>query len=132
MDKQRTILLIEDSPSQARCLQLVLQRAGYDVQIAGDGVQGWCQVCCKHPDLILLDINLPSIDGFGLLYLIRHYYMTATIPVVMLTVMNEASDREYAFELGANDYLCKHDCMPYSDGSHKIIDTVNSLFQRCT
>lgn len=127
MNKQATILLIEDSPSQARFVQLLLENAGYAVRIASDGAEGWCRACCSHPDLILLDINLPTIDGFELLYLIKRCYMTASIPVVMLTSVGAVSDVEHAFALGADGYLCKEDYFCTQRDAHRIVDTVNQL-----
>jgi DNA-binding response OmpR family regulator len=104
-----TILIIEDSNSQALWLQLLLEQAGYHVHTVRDGVEGWCYASRNHPDLILLDINLPTIDGFGVLYLLKRCHLTATVPVLMLTVLDRVSDVEYALALGADGYLFKDD-----------------------
>lgn len=112
MSEKPYILLIEDSPSQALQLRLLLQQvAGYTVQVVSDGVEGWRQACAEHPALILLDINLPSLDGFQILSRLKRNRQTIHIPVIMLTTSDSVSDVERAIALGANDYLFKDDCL---------------------
>jgi DNA-binding response OmpR family regulator len=103
------ILLIEDSPSQALHIQLLLQRAGYTVLIVHSGVLGYRQACIVSPRLILLDINLPKINGFQVLRSLKQQQATRTIPVVMLTDRDRLSDVEQAFALGADGYLSKQE-----------------------
>lgn len=112
MEERLDILLIEDSPSQALRIQLLLQRAGYTVQIAIDGAAGWRQVYAATPRLILLDVDLPTFDGFQLLAGLKRDPATAHIPVVMLTDRDHIGSVERAIALGANDYLFKDDA-PY-------------------
>jgi DNA-binding response OmpR family regulator len=109
MDERPDILLIEDSPSQALRAQLVLQRAGYTVQIAPDGAAGWHQAHALAPRLILLDVDLPTFDGFQLLARLKRDRATANIPVVMLTHREHIDHVERAISLGADDYLFKDD-----------------------
>lgn len=127
MNNQAVILLIEDSSSQALWFQQMLTQAGYTVKVANDGAEGWCCACHTRPDLILLDINLPKVDGFGVLYLIKHCYITATIPVIMLTITDNISDVEYALALGADGYMFKDDYFLHQDGAYRMIDEVNRL-----
>jgi DNA-binding response OmpR family regulator len=103
------ILLVEDSPSQALQLQLMLQRAGYRVAVAVDGVAGWQVACEQLPRLILLDVELPSLDGFQVLARLKRGHATADIPVIMLTNRDHISSVERAIELGVDDYLPKQD-----------------------
>jgi DNA-binding response OmpR family regulator len=103
------ILLIEDSPSQALQLQLMLQRAGYRVAVAADGVSGWQLACEQLPRLILLDVELPLLDGFQVLSRLKRGQATAGIPVIMLTNRDHISSVERAIELGVDDYLPKQD-----------------------
>lgn len=103
------ILLIEDSPSQALRFRLMLQKMGYEVNVVADGAIGWRQACTEPPRLILLDIDLPSLDGFQILTRLKRGRSTAAIPVVMLTHRDHVSNVERAIELGANDYLFKDD-----------------------
>ena len=106
---QLDILLIEDSPSQALQLQLILQRAGYSVAVAVDGAAGWQVACDTQPRLILLDVELPSLDGFQVLSRLKRGRATANIPVIMLTNRDHISSVERAIELGVDDYLPKQD-----------------------
>jgi DNA-binding response OmpR family regulator len=103
------ILLIEDSASQSLQLQLLLQRAGYRVAVAADGASGWRAACDQPPRLILLDVELPILDGFQVLSRLKRGRQTAAIPVIMLTNRDHVSSVERAIELGVDDYLPKQD-----------------------
>lgn len=106
------ILLIEDSIAQAISFQLMLEREGYSVAVVADGAAGWRAVCSEHPRLVLLDIDLPSLDGYQVLSRLKRDRRTAGIPVVMLTHRDNITSVERALSLGANDYLFKDDA-PY-------------------
>ena len=106
------ILLIEDSQSQALSFKLMLERAGYSVEVAGDGIEGWRQACASNPRMILLDIDLPSLDGYQVLGRLKRHRRTASIPVVMLTHRDNVTSVQRAIDLGADDYLFKDDA-PY-------------------
>jgi DNA-binding response OmpR family regulator len=103
------ILLIEDSPSQALQTRLLLERAGYTVQVADDGAAGWRQAYELAPQMILLDVDLPTLDGFQVLARLKRDRATADIPVVMLTYRQHISHVERAITLGAADYFFKDD-----------------------
>jgi DNA-binding response OmpR family regulator len=105
------ILLIEDSPSQALQLQLILQRAGYRVTVVADGAAGWRAACDQPPRLILLDVELPTLDGFQVLSRLKRGRETAAIPVIMLTNRDHVSSVERAIELGVDGYLPKQDML---------------------
>ena len=107
-----SILLIEDSPSQALRFRLMLERAGYHVEVVGDGGEGWRAACAHPPQLVLLDIDLPTLDGFQVLARLKRARQTATIPVVMLTHRDHVASVQRALDLGADDYLFKDDA-PY-------------------
>lgn len=127
MDIQPHILIIEDSTSQALRLKLLLKRAGYDVCVARDGTEGIHTACDACPVLILLDIHLPDIDGFGVLSQLKHSRTTDHIPVVMLTSQESVSDVETAIALGADGYLFKDDCLFRRDGAGQIIETIRQF-----
>jgi DNA-binding response OmpR family regulator len=112
-DMQPDILLIEDSPSQALRFRLMLQRASYHVDVAADGAEGWRQACAHPPRLILLDIDLPTLNGFQVLSRLKRGRLTSDIPVIMLTHRAHVSSVLQAIEMGATDYLFKDDA-PYS------------------
>jgi DNA-binding response OmpR family regulator len=105
------ILLVEDSATQARSFQLLLEREGYHVSIAGDGAAGWHFARVAAPRLILLDVDLPIFDGFQLLSRLKRDRHTCAIPVIMLTHREHISQVERAIALGAADYLFKDDAV---------------------
>ncbi len=123
MSEQTDILLIEDSPSQALWFKLLLQRAHYRVRIASDGAEGWRQACIDPPRLILLDIDLPSLDGFQVLLRLKQDRATATIPIIMLTHREHVSNVLRALEMGAADYLFKDDV------SAQLCSTIDQFLQ---
>ncbi|MEF3273014.1 MAG: response regulator [Chloroflexus sp.] len=103
------ILLIEDSPSQALNFQLMLEQEGYQVQIATNGLEGWRAARTLQPRVILLDIDLPVLDGFQVLNRLKRDRLTKHIPVVMLSHRDQVTSVEKALTLGADDYLFKDD-----------------------
>lgn len=121
------VLLIEDSPSQALRFQLVLQRAGYNVKTVADGDEGWQQAYTDLPKLILLDINLPTLDGFQVLARLKWGRTTACIPVIMLTRCDYLNTVERALDLGADDYLFKDDCMLLENSGELLCNAVASF-----
>ena len=111
MNNTYDILFVEDSPSQALQLRLVLQRAGYRVRVVVDGAEGWHVACADLPKLILLDIDLPTLDGFQILARLKRDRVTTAIPVLMLTNREHISNVERAISLGVDNYLFKDDAV---------------------
>lgn len=126
---QADILLIEDSPSQGLQLQLLLQRAGYQVRIATDGVQGWRQAHTHPPKLVLLDVNLPTLDGFQVLTRLKRDRTTAKLPVIILSTSNHVSDVERAISLGTDDYWVKGDLLSEKNAIRLFCETIDQLIQ---
>lgn len=124
MSNKPYILLVEDSASQALQIKLLLKRSGYEVRTCSDGSEGWHLACETLPDLILLDINLPIIDGFRVLSLLKHSNRTEHIPVLMLTSMDRITDVDHAIQLGVDGYLFKEDYLFHQGGSHKMLDVI--------
>lgn len=124
MLKQHFVLVIEDSAAQALRLQLLLKRAGYMVCVARDGADGWQQACVNHPDVVLLDIHLPVMDGLEVLSRLKQCQSTASIPIVMLTSLDRVSDVTAAVARGADGYLFKDDCLGRQEGVQQILDAV--------
>ena len=98
------ILVIDDEPAVTDLLAYNLRKAHYDVLIAMDGRQALDLVREQAPDLILLDLMLPEIDGLDVCREIRR---TSQVPIIILTAQGEEVDRVVGLELGADDYMCK-------------------------
>ncbi len=103
----KTVLTVEDSPNIRRLIAYNLKRAGYAVLEAGNGKDAVKVLQQTVPDLIILDIRMPEMDGFQLLELMRRYPKAAAIPVVMLTALSQPTDVDRALQLGVTDYLVK-------------------------
>jgi CheY-like chemotaxis protein len=102
-----TILLVEDNEMNRDMLSRRLQRKGYTVIAAQDGEQGHLLACSKSPDLILMDISLPMMNGWDVTRLLKSNESTKHIPVIALTAHAMVTDREKAFEAGCDDYDTK-------------------------
>jgi DNA-binding response OmpR family regulator len=101
------ILVVEDSRTQAMRLKLELQRCGAEVEIATTGTAGMTAAQTHAPNAIILDVDLPEIDGYSLCRKLKSDAVTAHIPVVMLTHRDEARDTMHGLEAGAEDYIPK-------------------------
>jgi two-component system phosphate regulon response regulator PhoB len=101
------ILVIEDEKALADVLGYNLRREGYDVTLAYDGQEGLKQASAKLPDLIVLDLMLPTISGTEVLRELRSSDRTREIPVIILTAKAEEADQVVGFTLGADDYVTK-------------------------
>lgn len=102
-----TILIVEDQQGFRRIYHDVLAHEGYEVLEAEDGEAGWEAVKAKKPNLVLLDLGLPKIDGFEVLKRIKADPATQSIPVIIFSVLGEQKDVKKGLELGANDYTVK-------------------------
>src|SRR6266480_494761 len=101
------VLLVDDEDSLRKVMRDLLERDGYDVTEARDGVQALDQVDRVGPDIIVLDLNLPGLDGYGVLSHLRSRPATANIPVIVLTAKGDEDNEVRVFELGADDFLTK-------------------------
>lgn len=101
---QKKILIIEDEKPLARLLELALKHEGYDIKNEYDGKKGLHSVSFFEPDLILLDIMLPEIDGMEVCRKIREF---SYVPIIMLTARDETEDKVAGLDFGANDYITK-------------------------
>jgi len=104
MEDAKLILVVDDEPRMRRFMQMNLDLEGYRVIEAGNGLEAVNRVREDLPDLVLLDVMMPEMDGFEALRLIRQ---TSSVPVIMLTVKGEEDDRVRGLELGADDYVTK-------------------------
>jgi DNA-binding response OmpR family regulator len=102
--KNQAILVVEDEASSASFVSLYLKNAGYTVRTAATGAEALAQVMSNSPALIILDLNLPDIDGIEICRRIRK---TGDVPILMLTARDEDVDKIIGLEVGADDYLTK-------------------------
>jgi DNA-binding response OmpR family regulator len=102
------ILIVEDDPDIALSLRLKLERdGGYEVDTVVDGAAGLREATERPPDLVLLDVNLPGMDGFEICRRLRKEPVTSAVPIIMLTARIDESDRVAGLEFGADDYITK-------------------------
>lgn len=101
---QRSVLVIEDEQPIIDILKFNLEKEGYIVLEATDGIKGLDYALTKNPDLILLDVMLPGMDGFEICKKVRE---KSSVPIIMLTARDEEVDKVLGLELGADDYMTK-------------------------
>ncbi len=101
------ILVVEDDPSFMRYLSHLLEREGYQVSGAINGLEGWRKVREELPSLLILDVMLPGLDGFEVCHRLREEPSTAAIPVLMLSAKGQDTDRITALKVGANEFFSK-------------------------
>src|SRR6185295_3313526 len=104
---KHTILLVEDEESLRLVLRDLLEREGYTIVEAADGVQALDEIDRSAPDAVVLDLNLPRLDGYGILSHIRARAATANLPVLVLTAKADEDNEVRVFEIGANDFITK-------------------------
>ena len=120
----KKILLVEDEPEFRLALRTRLEANGYDIIEANDGATGLNTARHQNPDLIILDVMLPKMDGFKVARLLKFDVKYKNIPLMMLTVMSQASDRKMGQAVGADAYLTKP-CQP-----QELLDTISTLVSR--
>lgn len=101
------ILVVEDNPSSRRLVCYTLERAGYQVLSASNGVEGLRIAQEEKPDLLVLDVMLPGLDGFEVCHRLRADPQTAGLPILMLSAKAQDADISIGLRLGADDYLTK-------------------------
>lgn len=101
------ILIVDDDVDTLRLVGLMLQRQGYQISAAANGQQGLQKAIDEKPDLILLDVMMPDMDGFEVTRRLRGNESTAGIPILMFTAKTQLDDKVTGFEAGADDYLTK-------------------------
>lgn len=121
--QKKKILLADDERSLRELLRVLFEGAGYEFIEAEDGKNALEQIKKSKPDLIILDVNMPKMNGFQVLEHIKKDSKTRDIPVVMLTTRAEQEDIETGMELNADQYIPK----PFD--SKKILLTVENIFK---
>jgi len=118
---RRTVLVVEDEPQIADVVRQYLERDGYRVAVVGDGARAVDEYARLRPDLVLLDLMLPGLDGYEVCRRIRAQGAT---PVIMLTARDEETDKLVGLELGADDYITK----PFSP--REVVARVRAVLRR--
>ena len=117
----KRVLLAEDEPNIVESLTFLLDRAGFEVKVETDGRQALSTVLADVPDVLILDVMLPELDGYEVLRQLRADHRAEDLPVVMLTAKGQKEDRETALECGADLFMTK----PFSNS--EIVAAVERL-----
>jgi two-component system alkaline phosphatase synthesis response regulator PhoP len=107
MSYRAKILAVDDEPELTDLMQFHLVRAGHEVITAANGWEAIASVKKQRPDIILLDLMLPDLDGFGVCEILRRDPLTATIPIIIISAWASSDSRNLGLELGALDYITK-------------------------
>jgi two-component system alkaline phosphatase synthesis response regulator PhoP len=118
------ILIIEDDKDIVELVRYNLEKEGFQVSAAGDGMNGLAQVKKSPPDLLLLDLMLPRLSGLEICKEIRREAALNRLPILMLTARGEETDRVVGLELGADDYVTK----PFSP--RELVARIKALLRR--
>ncbi|MEJ2464591.1 MAG: response regulator [Candidatus Thiodiazotropha sp.] len=102
-----TILVVDDSPTEVHIFKKILERQGYTIVVAKDGQEGVDIAIQVQPDLILMDVVMPVLNGFQATRQIKHNEKTSKIPVIMVTTKDQKTDMNWGMRQGANEYLVK-------------------------
>ncbi|MCR5825925.1 MAG: response regulator transcription factor [Oscillospiraceae bacterium] len=117
----RNILVVEDDNNISNLIKLYLDKEGFEVRLAADGGKAVEEFRAQEPDLVLLDVMLPVLDGWGVLSRIREH---SKCPVIMLTAKGEVDDRIHGLEMGADDYVVK----PFE--MKELLARINAVLRR--
>ncbi len=117
----KRVLLAEDELNIVESLSYLLERAGYEISVETDGRDALQTALSDTPDVLVLDVMLPGLDGYEILRQLRTDERTKDLPILMLTAKGQAEDRQTAFDLGADMFITK----PFSNTD--ITDAVNAL-----
>jgi two-component system response regulator ResD len=123
ISERRSVLIVDDEPTIAEVLSRYLERAGYDARVAGDGPSALAAAAQARPDLVVLDLMLPGMDGLRVMARLRDQD-PRPIGVILLTAKGEESDRVVGLRLGADDYVVK----PFSPA--ELVARVDAVLRR--
>ncbi|HHX75240.1 MAG TPA: response regulator, partial [Firmicutes bacterium] len=121
---KRKILIIDDTEFMTKLISNILTDAGYDVVVATDGYQGLQKVKSEKPDLVILDVVMPGINGFEVCRILREDDSNNLMPIIMLTAQENEDDKLTGLELGADDYITK----PFN--SRELVSRVRNTLKR--
>ncbi len=117
------ILIVDDSPTEVHVFRTLLEKHGHFVSVAVNGEEGVEKIRSEKPDLVLMDVVMPELNGFQATRLLTRDPETSSIPVIILSTKGEESDRAWGLRQGATDYLAKP-----VDEEH-LVGKINSILQ---
>ena len=120
----KSVLIVDDEPNVLLSLQFLMKKGGYQVRTAKDGEEALAEITRALPDLILLDVMMPKIDGFSICERIRANPQWKDLRIIMLTARGREIEREKGMALGADDYITK----PFS--TKEAIERVEAVLKR--
>lgn len=115
------VLIVDDSPTEAHILTGILEKNGHQVITAPDGESGIVSAKANTPDLILMDVVMPGLNGFQATRQLKKDATTSSIPVIIVSTKSQATDRVWGMRQGANDYITK----PVDESS--LVDSINAI-----
>lgn len=125
-ESRRRVLVVDDDREIVEMTRLILESGGYEVIPAGSGEEALRSASSQRPDLILLDINMPGMDGWETLKILKVHEATQAIPVAMFSIKLELRDKLQGLKHGAFDYITK----PFS--YDEILERVGRIFEKLT
>jgi DNA-binding response OmpR family regulator len=123
VEQKRKVLLIEDDVDMSEAVRLRLESNGYEVVVAHDGLEGFDMARTQKPDLIILDVMLPKMDGFTVCRMLKYDESYKNIPVIMFTARVQKTDIQHGTEVGANAYVTK----PFK--AEELLAQINTLIK---
>jgi DNA-binding response OmpR family regulator len=120
----KKILVIEDDAIALRLIEYTLRKEGYEVLLAKNGLEGISKAQSEEPDLVILDVMLPGIDGFEVCHRLRSESQTAQLPILMLSGKAQEIDKATGLKVGADDYVTK------PAAPRELVSRVESLLVR--
>jgi DNA-binding response OmpR family regulator len=127
-DPRRTIVYIEDDPEMISLVSVILRPHGFDVKGAPGGQSGLDLILAEKPDLVLLDLMIPDMDGWEIYHQVRTGSSTASLPVIVITAKSQPVDRVLGLNIaGVDDYICKP-FLPQElvDSIHKVLTSASA------
>jgi len=119
------ILIIEDDSYISDMYRIKLENSGFEVIIAGDGIEGFKVLEKQRPDIILLDVVMPKVDGFNVLKMIKNDSNYKDIPVILLTNLGQKENVKRGFELGAISYIIKAHFTP-----SEVVEKIKNVLEK--
>ncbi len=126
IERNKTVLVVDDEPDIRLILQARLEAAGYRVETAGNGLEALNRIRTQPPDLVILDLMLPGMDGFAVCAMLKRDQRFSHIPIVILSARSQVQDKKTGASLGADAYITK----PFQP--QELLSTIEQLIEQRT